>query len=140
MGVGKSPKAESLSELEKEQDMTHRPTALSATTLIGDDVRNLEGESLGEIEDIMIDVEAGRIAYAVLSFGGFLGIGDKLFAVPWSTMTLDIDEKAFILDIDKEMLEDAPGFDKDDWPETISEDDTWLVTVYEYYEREPYWR
>lgn len=120
--------------------MTHRPTALSATTLIGDDVRNLEGENLGEIEDIMIDVEAGRIAYAVLSFGGFLGIGDKLFAVPWSAMTLDIDEKAFILDIDKEMLEDAPGFDKDDWPETISEDDTWLLTVYEYYEREPYWR
>jgi sporulation protein YlmC with PRC-barrel domain len=120
--------------------MAHRPTALSASTLIGDDVRNLQGEDLGQIEEIMIDVNSGRIAYAVLSFGGFLGIGDKLFAVPWGAMSLDTENEAFILDINKERLENAPGFDKDDWPETVYEDDTWLVAVYEYYQREPYWR
>lgn len=120
--------------------MAHRPTALSASTLIGDDVKNSAGEDLGQIEDIMIDIDTGRIAYAVLSFGGFLGIGDKLFAVPWGAMTLDLEDKAFILDVNKEMLEDAPGFDKDNWPETVSEDDAWLVTVYDYYHREPYWR
>jgi len=120
--------------------MAQTSAALSASTLIGDDVINLEGESLGTIEELMIDVKNGRIAYAVLSFGGFLGIGDKLFAVPWSAMSLNTEEEAFVLDVDREMLENAPGFDKDDWPEVVPEDDVWLMTVYEYYGCRPYWR
>lgn len=120
--------------------MAHTLMTLSATTMIGDDVKNAQGEKLGNLEEIMLDVASGQVAYAVLSFGGFLGIGDKLFAVPWSAMTLDTDDEAFVLDVDKERLKNAPGFDKDHWPETPGEDDTWLVAVYDYYERDPYWR
>lgn len=120
-------------------DYQHGST-LSASTMIGDDVRNLEGEHLGELKELMIDVRAGRVAYAVLSFGGILGIGDKLFAIPWEALSLDNEDHAFILDANKEMLEDAPGFDKDDWPDTLDDDDTWLVEVYDYYGYEPYWR
>src|SRR5512135_141884 len=88
---------------------------MSASTLTGDSVVNAKGEDLGSIEDIMIHIDSGRIAYAVLSFGGFLGMGDKLFAIPWEALTLDEDNHQFILDIDKDKLENAPGFDKDNW-------------------------
>mgnify|MGYP000165099482 CR=1 FL=1 len=63
------------------------PELMAADTLEGDRVVNLNGEDLGKITDIMLDVQRGRIAYAVMSVGGFLGIGDKLFAVPWSAMS-----------------------------------------------------
>jgi sporulation protein YlmC with PRC-barrel domain len=90
---------------------------LSASTLAGDQVRNSAGEDLGKIEEIMIDIPSGRVAYAVLSFGGFLGIGDKLFAVPWSALTIDEGEHQFVLNVDRQTLEGAPGFDKDNWPD-----------------------
>lgn len=118
----------------------HTVRALSASTMIGDDVTNPAGEDLGNVEEIMLDVNGGRIAYAVLSFGGFLGLGDKLFAVPWDALTVDTEEHAFILDVDKETLENAPGFDKDNWPQTVNGDDAWLVEVYDYYGYRPYWR
>ena len=92
------------------------PEVMGASTLAGDAVVDRNGDSLGEIKEIMVDVPTGRVAYAVLSFGGFLGIADKLFAVPWSALTLDTDNKQFILDVDKDRLKDAPGFDKDHWP------------------------
>lgn len=114
--------------------------ALSASTMIGDDVTNPAGEDLGNVEEIMLDINGGRIAYAVLSFGGFLGLGDKYFAVPWDALTVDTEEHAFILDVDKETLENAPGFDKDNWPQTVNGDDAWLVEVYDYYGYRPYWR
>jgi len=120
--------------------MVSAPKILSAETLIGTEVQNSGGENLGEIEALMIDINQGCIAYAVLSFGGFLGVGDKLFAVPWESLTIDADEEAFILDIDKETLEDAPGFDRDDWPNAASETDEWLVGVYRYYHHTPYWK
>jgi len=66
---------------------------LSASTLSGDTVRNAAGDDLGSVKEIMVDIPSGRVAYAVLSFGGFLGMGDKLFAVPWSALTVDEDEK-----------------------------------------------
>lgn len=94
------------------------PRVLSASTIIGDHVKNPEGEDLGKIEELMIDVKAGRIAYAVLSFGGFLGLGDKFFAIPWEALSLRPREKEFVLNIDKEKLKEAPGFDKNDWPMT----------------------
>src|ERR1700757_1357706 len=87
------------------------PEVMDAATLKGDSVVNSSGEDLGKIEAIMLDVTGGRGAYAVLSFGGFLGMGDKLFAIPWSALTLDAAEKRFILDVPKEQLKAAPGFD-----------------------------
>jgi sporulation protein YlmC with PRC-barrel domain len=90
---------------------------LSASTLAKDSVFNLRDENVGSIKQIMIDVPTGRVAYAVLSVGGFLGIGERLFAIPWTTLALDEDRKCFILDVDKQRLENAPGFDKDRWPD-----------------------
>jgi len=123
-----------------EVNMTHRnehPEVLSAGTLIGDDVRNNNGEKLGKLEEIMIDLDEGRVAYAVLSFGGFLGVGDKLFAIPWDALTVDTQNKEIVFDVQKEVLEQAPGFDKDNWPKTTDRD--WLVEVYTYYGYDPYW-
>jgi PRC-barrel domain protein len=110
---------------------------MDAATLIGDSVVNESGDDLGKIEAIMLDVTSGRIAYAVLSFGGFLGMGDKLFAIPWSALTLDTDQKCFILSVDKERLEKAPGFDKDHWPSMA--DATWATELHSYYSTTPYW-
>ncbi|GGY53647.1 PRC-barrel domain-containing protein [Parvularcula lutaonensis] len=89
---------------------------LSATSLTGDEVVNAQGEKIGKLEDIMIDMSNGRIEYGVLSFGGFLGIGDKLFAIPFDQFTVDTAKERLVLDIPKEKLENAPGFDKDNWP------------------------
>jgi sporulation protein YlmC with PRC-barrel domain len=113
------------------------PEVMAASTLEGDAVVNAEGEDLGTIEEIMIDVPHGRIAYAVLSFGGFMGMGDKLFAIPWSALTLDAERKCFVLDTDKDRLEQAPGFDKDHWPSMA--DPTWASKIHSYYGSRPYW-
>jgi len=113
------------------------PEVMDAATLIDDDVVNATGEDLGKIESIMLDVQSGRIAYAVLSFGGFLGMGTKLFAIPWSALTLDADEKRFVLDTPKERLENAPGFDKDHWPSMA--DPRWAKELHAYYDVAPYW-
>ena len=110
---------------------------LSADTLSGDAVVNSAGEKLGKIEDFMLDVEAGRIRYAVLSFGGVLGIGNKLFAVPPEALTVDTGNKRLILDVDRERLENAPGFDRDNWPNFA--DATLGREIYGYYGRKPYW-
>lgn len=115
------------------------PRVLSATTIIGDKVLNTAGEQLGSIKELMIDLDEGLIAYAVLSFGGFLGMGDKLFAIPWEALTIDTENRAFILDVDKEVLENAPGFDKDHWPDNAKYEAGWLLGVYEYYGYSPYW-
>ena len=104
---------------------------------MSDRVRNSLGEDLGHIEELMIDLEHQRIAYAVLSFGGFLGIGNKLFAVPLDAFSIDTEKHELILDIEREKLESAPGFDKDDWPSTS--DRLWTSKVYEYYGTAPYW-
>jgi len=110
---------------------TKTRNTLSATTLIGDPVVNRNGESLGKIEDLMIEPERSRVSYAVLSFGGFLGMGNKLFAVPLQAMRLSREEKRFVLDVDKERLKNAPGFDKDQWPDFA--DPAYNTKLYSYY-------
>ena len=104
---------------------------LSATTLIGDPVVNRKGENVGKIEDLMIEPERSRVSYAVLSFGGFLGMGNKLFAVPLQAMKLSREDKRFVLDVDKERLKNAPGFDKDQWPDFA--DPAYGQKLYSYY-------
>lgn len=104
---------------------------LSASSLQGNQVVNLEGEDLGSIKDFMIDTETGRVVYAVLSFGGFLGLGDKLFAIPLESMRVDTENHRFMLDVPKERLENAPGFDKDNWPKTT--DRAFVDQVYMHY-------
>lgn len=115
----------------------NNPDFLSTDTIKGDKVVNRAGEDLGKIEELMIDLQDGRVAYAVLSFGGLLGMGDKLFAIPWKAFSLRLHEHAFLLDIPKETLEKAEGFDKDNWPTTNRE---WLFTLYSYYGYKSYWQ
>lgn len=110
---------------------------LSASTLTSDSVKNRADEDLGRIKELMIDIPSGRVAYAVLSFGGFLGMGDKLFAVPWDALTLDEDRKCSVLDADKAKLETAPGFYKDNWPDMT--DTLWGEDVHSFYGQSPYW-
>jgi sporulation protein YlmC with PRC-barrel domain len=107
-----------------------------ASNLIGKKVTNLEGENLGDIKDLVINWrDGGIVAYAVLSFGGFMGVGDKLFAVPWDALILSPNKEHFILNIEKEKLKQAPGFDKDNWPDMTSPD--WEQVVYRFYEVPP---
>ncbi|NOT76116.1 MAG: PRC-barrel domain-containing protein [Cyclobacteriaceae bacterium] len=93
---------------------------LTATTIIGDKVYDKHDQSIGDVKDIMLNLEDGTIEYVVIEFGGFLGIGEKFFAVPFKALQLDTDRHAFILDQTRDVLENAPGFDKDHWPETNS--------------------
>jgi sporulation protein YlmC with PRC-barrel domain len=99
-----------------ESDAGPGPELMGADTLIGNEVYNLQDEMLGDIKEIMLDMRSGQVAYAVLSYGGFLGLGEKLFAVPWSALTLDTENKRFVLSGDKERLAKAPGFDRNTWP------------------------
>jgi hypothetical protein len=97
-------------------------------------VRNPNGEELGTIDDYVVDMQTGRISYVALSFGGFLGIGDKLFAIPFKAMTLrhDADNNYFfVLAVPKESLEKAPGFDKEHWPNVA--DPKWSEEIDRYY-------
>ena len=107
------------------------PHLMGADTLVGNNVYNLKEEELGEIKEIMLDTRSGRVVYAVLSFGGFLGMGEKLFAVPWNALTLDPLHKRFILNVDKDRLKTAPGFNKENWPNMA--DQTWSNEIHSYY-------
>jgi sporulation protein YlmC with PRC-barrel domain len=109
---------------------------MSADTLVGDDVYNLESEQVGEIKDIMLDMNSGKVRYAVLTVGGgFLGIGEKLFAVPWGALILDAQNKRFVLDVSRERLSGAPGFDKDHWPNMA--DQSWARKIHSYFPVKP---
>jgi sporulation protein YlmC with PRC-barrel domain len=116
---------------------TMYPNVLSSSSICSDHVKNAAGEDLGKIEDLMIDLHSGRIAYAVLSFGGFLKMGNKLFAIPWEALKVDPINKVFILHLDKSQLENATGFDKDNWPNMA--DPTFGSTLYRHYGLKPYW-
>lgn len=91
---------------------------LQARKIIGYELKNPQGEDLGKIDNLMINLEKGEVEYVVVEFGTFLGLGGKLFAIPFNELKLDRDNKFFILDRDKEHLKKSPGFDKDHWPET----------------------
>lgn len=113
------------------------PRIMSADTLEGNDVKNLQNEDVGDIKEIMLDVPTGRVAYAVMAVGGFLGMGEKLFAIPWTALTLDTKDKCFRLDVSKERLSKAEGFDKDHWP-TMA-DEAWARNLHKYYNARTYW-
>ena len=109
-----------------------------ADDLIGKKVVSATNEDLGKLEDIVVDANSGRVLYGVLSYGGFLGMGDKLFAIPWQSLTLADDAKALTLNVEKESLKSATGFDKKQWPNFA--DEKWATTTHEYYKQTPYWR
>jgi sporulation protein YlmC with PRC-barrel domain len=104
---------------------------LKATSLIGKKVQGSDGKKLGSIKDLVIEPDDGEVQYAVLDFGGFLGVGDKYFAVPWEALQLTEDQKAVVLDVSKKDLKKAPGFDKNNWPDLGSPE--MAIVIYEYY-------
>ncbi|RVT44869.1 PRC-barrel domain containing protein [Rheinheimera sediminis] len=108
------------------------PGLMGAETLIGNDVYNHHEEKIGDIKELMLDMKAGKVSYAVLSFGSFLGMGEKLFAVPWSSLVLDTEHKRFKLNVNKDKLDNAPGFDKDHWPDMA--DSSWQELIHGYYQ------
>ena len=91
---------------------------LTASSLTGDKVVNAAEEHLGEIKEVMLDLQTGTIDYFVIEFGGFLGIGVKYFAIPLRLLKLDAPNKRFVFNESREILEKAPGFDMDHWPDT----------------------
>ncbi|KFI06975.1 hypothetical protein JN27_15165 [Massilia sp. BSC265] len=111
------------------------PALMGAETLIGDSVVNAQEEDLGDIKEIMLDMQTGQVAYAVLAFGGFLGLGEKLFAVPWQALHLDTVNKRMVLNVEKERLKSAPGFDKHSWPDMS--DITWVSGIHSFYGTDP---
>jgi len=107
---------------------------LSAKTIIGDKVMNNENEHLGEIHDIMIDVRTGKIEYYVIEFGGFLGIGEKFFAIPFHLLSVDPEHKVFRFHESRETLRKAPGFDKHHWPETNEHKKEYVSMTWSFWE------
>lgn len=121
--------------MSRTQELTHN--LVKTDEIIGVNVINTQDEDLGEIKELVIDKLSGHVVYAVLSFGGFLGLGDKYFALPWKALNYDLNKDAFILNVSKEQLKNAPGFDKDHWPDMS--DRTWESRIYKFYSIKPYW-
>ena len=111
---------------------------MRTNTLFGYRVKSPQGEDLGKLEELMIDLEAGRIAYAVLSFGGLWGLGDKLAVVPWEALQVSTTgDKSIRLNVEKEKLQKAPHFERATLPELANRQ--WGATIHAYYGYPPYW-
>lgn len=108
---------------------------INTEDVIGVSVKNNQGENLGKVEALMLDKIQGKVSYVVLSFGGFLGMGDKLFALPWSIFSYNDSDDCFVISVDKETLKNSPGFDKDHWPDMSSP--SWGQTIHNYYKTTP---
>lgn len=114
------------------------PKLLSASSIDGTKVKNPVGEDIGKLKDLMVDWNSGNVVYAVMSFGGFLGMGEKLFAIPLQSFTFKdtLDDEHAVLDVEKEQLKNAPGFDKDNWPQ--QPDYQFIDSVHTYYGYDKY--
>jgi sporulation protein YlmC with PRC-barrel domain len=110
---------------------------VKASSIIGTNVVNPKNDNLGDIKEVVIDPSTGKVAYAVVSFGGFLGMGEKLFAIPFSAFVYNGPKNSYVLDVAKERLQAAPGFDSSHWPSMS--DEKWNRDVYKYYGTAPYW-
>jgi hypothetical protein len=97
------------------------------STIIGAQVVNAAKEDLGKIEDLIIDARSSVVVYAILSFGGFLGLGDKRFAIPWRVLDFHAPEGYAVLNMDKERLKNAPGFKADEWPDMSTKE--WVNSI-----------
>ncbi len=109
----------------------HRINVVMSHQIIGSPVYNLKGERLGKVKDFALDIDTGSIVYAVLDFGGFIGIGNKLFLVPWKSIAMLPSEGIFYLDKSKEQLKKAPGFDKNKMPDIGNV--RWGAEIHRYY-------
>ena len=119
MAIQKNYELDNRTSVNHEGPNANKPARrLTATSIIGDHVENPQGEKLGEIENLMINLDSGAVDYVVIEFGAFLGMGGKLFAIPFLELRLDTEKKNFVLNRDKEYLKKSPGFDRTHWPDT----------------------
>ena len=117
---------------------TPRSVVKADEDVIGKDVKNTAKEDLGEVKELILDKFTGKVAYVVLESGTFLGMGGKLFAIPWNALTYDLSDECFILKVDKEKLQNAPGFDQDHWPDMA--DRQFGTQISSYYGTKPFWK
>ena len=108
-----------------------------ATKVLGTSVKNPSGESLGDINELVFDPKTGQMVYAVVAYGGVLGMGDRLFAVPWQALRWTVDKEYYVLDMDKDVLKKAPGFDKNKWPDSSSKWDQQRADLVQFYHIKP---
>jgi sporulation protein YlmC with PRC-barrel domain len=108
-----------------------------ASKIIGTDVKDSYGEKLGDIKELVLNPESGQVVYAVVSYGGAFGVGDKLFAVPWNALHWAHDKENYVLNVDKGTLKKAPGFDKDHWPDSASKWDQQREEIEQFYRVTP---
>ncbi len=109
-----------------------QPEIVKGSKIIGKSVQTMRGKKIGEIEDLAIDELDGQVRYAVLSFGGILGLGEKYFAIPWEALSLSDNKEHFALAVTERELEKAPGFDKNNWPDFA--DPVYYATIYDFYQ------
>lgn len=112
-------------------------TLISADKVEGTPVYNRGGEKLGTVHSIMIDKRGGTVAYAVMSFGGFLGIGEEYHPLPWSVLDYDVKQGGYVVNLDRDILEGAPTIESSD--DVDWADDAWGRRVHDYYGAAPYW-
>jgi PRC-barrel domain len=110
---------------------------ISADKVEGTNVMNPAGEKLGSIEDVMIDKRSGKVAYAVMSFGGFLGIGNRHHPLPWSMLKYDTNLNGYVVNLDKRTLESAPTYGTDERVDLADEE--YGRKLHDYYHVPPYW-
>lgn len=118
--------------------MIQVPRTLSISALSGVAVANTAGEELGKTEDYVIDLEGGHVVFAIISAGGFMGRGNRLFAVPWDALKFYPHERKFTINVDRETFRKAPSFEKSNWPDMT--DRQWASEIYNYYGYRPYWK
>jgi sporulation protein YlmC with PRC-barrel domain len=105
--------------------------------IIGTKVKNPKGDNLGDIKELVLDPATGQVVYAVVSFGGLFGVGDKLFAMPWTALNWNPDKAYYVLEIDNDTLKKAPGFDKKHWPDSSNKWERWREEVEQFYRPKP---
>lgn len=103
---------------------------VKASEITGVKVQNGAGENIGDINEVVLDKISGQVNYLVLDFGGFLGFGNKFFAVPWNAFSYNNEDDCFILNVDKDRLKNAPGFDKEHWPNFADRNVTTSITQF----------
>lgn len=111
--------------------MREHRSVLSAGSLTSDPVKNASGDKIADVKEIMVDLRDGNVAYVVVAYGGLMGMGEKLFAVPWDAVRVDQEDKAIVLDLDEEVLKTAPGFDPQHWPDWS--DPAWTQSIRTHY-------
>lgn len=116
---------------------TGHTDAIAASRVIGTSVYNTAGESIGSIEDVILDKSSNGIMFAVVGFGGFLGIGEKFHAVPWSVLDYEKDHGGYVVPFTKEQLKSAPAHSINDL--TAGDGAAVRNEAYDYYKVEPYW-